>query len=61
MLFVPTNSLLHYLDHVNHATMILNPDLGSKAPSIKKGLKRIEKHLAEFRALEILEDVHLDL
>jgi GT2 family glycosyltransferase len=61
MVFLPSDSLLNYLDHINHATMVLNPNLGSKTQSIKKGLKRIEKRLAKFHAQKILMDASLDL
>lgn len=60
MLFLPAEQLLNYLDHINHATMVLNPHLGSTSQSIKKGLKRIEKRLSVFHANQILMDAHLD-
>lgn len=61
MKFISSNVLLNYLDHINHATMILNPELGSKAKSIKKGLKRIKKRLAAFNAEEVLANDQLDI
>lgn len=61
MIFLPSNLLLNYLDHINHATMILNPELGSKAKSIKKGLKRMKKRLAAFNTEEILANDQLDV
>ena len=60
MLFIPSHTLLRYLDHINHATMVLNPELGSKTQSIKKGLKRIKQRLEEFQAEEILANDQLD-
>lgn len=60
MIFFPSKVLLDYLDHINHATMVLNPNLGAKANSIKKGLRRIEKQLAQFDAKTILADETLD-
>lgn len=51
MLFIPSAVLLYYLDHINHATMVLNPELGTTPHSVKKGLKRIKKRLAAFQAL----------
>lgn len=60
MLFLQADQLLNYLDHINHATMVLNPHLGSTSRSIRKGLKRIEKRLSAFHANEILMDAYLD-
>ncbi|MFX5187575.1 hypothetical protein ABTC69_18695, partial [Acinetobacter baumannii] len=41
MEFLSSDHLLHYLDHINHATMILNPKLGASARTIAKGHKRL--------------------
>ena len=60
MIFIPSKVLLTYLAHINHATMVLNPELGSKTHTIKKGLVRIEKQLLEFDAREILLNADLD-
>jgi glycosyltransferase involved in cell wall biosynthesis len=60
MIFLPSKVLLNYLDHINHATMVLNPNLGAKTTSIKQGLKRIEKQLAQFDAKAILRNEQLD-
>lgn len=61
MIFIPSEILLHYLDHINHATMVLNPELGIKTPSIKKGLRRIKKRLEEFHAKTVLANDQLDI
>lgn len=45
MRFLSSEILLKYMDHINHATMILNPTLGASSRTIAKGLKRIEKRL----------------
>ena len=60
MVFLPESQLAQYLEHINHATMVLNPGLGSRQKSINRGLIRIEKSLQRFNAKEILEDVTLD-
>lgn len=60
MLFLPSSILLKYMDHINHATTILNPQLSRSEKSVVKGMKRIQKSLASFRADEILKDASLD-
>ncbi len=48
------------VDHLNHATMILNPDLGSKARNIRRGGKRLKDKLRGIDADAILADSSLD-
>lgn len=60
MLFLPSDILLKYMDHINHATTVLNPELSRNPKSVDKGLRRIQKSLAGFRANEILADATLD-
>ena len=45
MIFLSPEELGKYVDHVNHATMILNPDLGADKRTIRKGQKRIARYL----------------
>jgi glycosyltransferase involved in cell wall biosynthesis len=59
MLFIPSERLIPYLDHINHATTILNPEL-SRKKSVNKGLIRIEKTLQQMNAQAILLDDQLD-
>lgn len=59
MLFLPSEILIKYLEHVNHATTILNPHL-SRQKSVDKGLRRIQKSLARMNAATILKDASLD-
>jgi glycosyltransferase involved in cell wall biosynthesis len=59
MLFLPSEQLIPYLEHINHATTILNPTL-SRQKSVDKGLKRMEKSLARMNATGILQDMSLD-
>lgn len=61
MLFIESASLGKYIDHLNHATSVLNPDLGSKSSTIKEGKKRIKHKLRGIDAAEILETHQLDL
>lgn len=59
MMFLPSEILIKYLDHINHATTILNPHL-SRQKSVVKGLRRIERNLARMNAAAILQDATLD-
>lgn len=60
MIFLPSEILIKYLEHVNHATTVLNPELSSREKSVKKGLRRIEKSLNRLNAKAILNDTNLD-
>lgn len=60
MIFLPTEVLSQYLLHVNHATMVLNPQLGSSSRSVKTGTKRIRKALNLVNAQDILNNDSLD-
>lgn len=59
MLFLPSEILIKYLEHINHATTVLNPEL-SRQKSVDKGLRRIEKSLDKLNADAVLQDVSLD-
>jgi len=61
MKFIPSEILLHYMDHINHATTVLNPSLSRNERSVIKGKRRIQKSLDTFNAAHILENNHLDL
>lgn len=61
MIFLPSDILLKYMDHINHATTVLNPGLSRNQKSVDKGMRRIQKSLDGFRANEILADNQLDL
>jgi len=61
MVFLPTPVLIGYLEHINHATAALNPQLGSRQKTIVQGLGRIKKTLAKLKAQEVLADASLDL
>ncbi len=60
MIFLPSETLLHYMDHINHATMVINPDLGATKKAINKGQRRLQQSLVSFNAADILQDVSLD-
>ena len=59
MVFLPSDVLIKYLDHINHATTVLNPHL-SRQKTVDKGLRRIEKSLERMNAKAILQDASLD-
>jgi hypothetical protein len=60
MIFLPSDELSHYMVHLNHATMILNPQLGADRGSIVKGKKQIKKKLRALGAEAILDIENLD-
>jgi hypothetical protein len=61
MIFLPSDILINYLDHINHATTVINPELSYRQKSAKKGLRRMEKSLAQMNVKEVLMDVSLDI
>jgi len=60
MVFLPSEELGQYLDHINHATMILNPQLGARDKTIKEGRRRVEGRLKAVNADQVLNDTSLD-
>jgi GT2 family glycosyltransferase len=60
MVFLPSEILIKYLDHINHATTILNPAL-SRQKRVDKRLRRMEKNLERMNAKAILQDASLDI
>lgn len=60
MVFLESAFLSKYVIHLNHATMVLHPELGARKSTIRKGLKRINKALKDLNAEQILGDDSLD-
>ena len=61
MLFLPSETLGQYMDHLNHATMVLHPvEMKMASKEVRKGLKRIRKGLKQLNADAILADDSLD-
>jgi hypothetical protein len=60
MVFIPSVELIRYAVHLNHATMILNPELGSRDKTVRKGVKKIRAMLDKMQADKILADSNLD-
>jgi len=59
-LFLPSEELGQYIDHIDHATMVLNPELGAANRTIQKGLRRIQARLKQVGMDIILKDESLD-
>lgn len=60
MIFLPSEELICYLEHINHATTVLNPELSTREKSVMKGLKRIKGSLQRLKADAVLADASLD-
>jgi len=60
MLFLNSAYLGEYVDHLNHATMILNPEIGGSKKLLKSGSNRIKKKLRGIDAESILNNQKLD-
>jgi GT2 family glycosyltransferase len=59
MIFIPSDVLCQYIEHINHATTVLHPSL-SRGNNLDKGLRRIKQSLEQFNAKAILADDSLD-
>jgi glycosyltransferase involved in cell wall biosynthesis len=60
LLFIPSNELINYMQHLNHATMILNPEIAGKKTGKPKARRRIKKELRSIGYSQILNDSSLD-
>lgn len=60
MTFLSSEALLPYLDHINHATMILNPELGARSKTVAQGVKKIARRLRQVDLQGILNNEQLD-
>ena len=60
MIFIPSDILIQHLEHINHATTVLNPELSSREKSVIKGLRRIESSLKRLQADVVMSDAELD-
>lgn len=61
--FLPPRELAVYLDHLNHATHILNTDLETRTfrpRRMRRGLRRIQREFDRFDADKVLKDTSLD-
>ncbi len=60
MEFLPSEELGRYVRHLNHATMILHPELGGRKTSTPKARRQLEKELNNLHYKEILADNSID-
>lgn len=60
MKFLPSHFLGQYLDHLNHATSIFNPELRRQGKTSSKEQERIKRQLRGIDAERILADDSLD-
>lgn len=60
MLFLDSLQLGQYVDHLNHATLIFNPQLGTSEKNMREGAKRINAKLRGIDGESILANVDLD-
>ena len=60
MKFLTSQQLLNYVEHLNHATIVLNPELGGRRKTLVRGCRRIDRILNAMQVHEILVDDALD-
>jgi len=60
MKFLTSKQLLPYVEHLNHASIVLNPELGGRRKTLVQGHQRIDRILNAMQAHTILEDEALD-
>jgi len=58
MEFIPPEILIKYMDHLNHATMILNPSISDRKTSAPEVREALDAKMARFQ--DILADDSLD-
>lgn len=58
--FIRSEELSVYMDHLNHATSVLNPHLESRAATNSKARRQIEQRLKQVNYQHILEQTSLD-
>lgn len=60
MEFIDTYDLADHLRHLNHATMILNPEIAGRKTGTKAEQRRLHRELKSLKYMEILQDKSLD-
>lgn len=60
MKFIPTHDLIRYMQHLNHATMVLCPDRSGKKTGTQKEYNRIMQQLNRINSTQLLADEDLD-
>ena len=61
MTFLSSENLGKYVDHINHATMILHPELGARKKTVKQGVAKIQQRLKAVNAEQVLADASCDV
>ncbi len=57
---LPVEEMLQRLVHLNHATMVLRPELGAAPRTIIRGRRRIKRFLSRPEIIQLLNDNSLD-
>jgi len=60
MQFIPSEELIKYMVHLNHATMFLNDEFKLSRLNRSKGMGRMRKIYHDLKAPDILKDTSLD-
>lgn len=47
LVFLPAAELLDYMVHLNHATLVLNPEIGGRARTFRRGRRRMARLLED--------------
>ena len=55
MFFFPSEELMKYMIHLDHATMILNPETGGRKTTKPAARKQLQKALNKMHYREILD------
>lgn len=60
LVFIPSDQLVPYMRHLNHATMILNPEIAGRRTGSRREYRRIMKELKRLNYRQLLQDDALD-
>lgn len=60
MQFIPSEELIQYMVHLNHASMFLNEEFNIRQRNRNKGMERMRNIYNDLKAPEILKDTNLD-
>jgi len=58
--YFPPSELKRMIDHLNHGTMVLNPLLGARKRTIRKGVRKMKNRFSEEKIKRLLTDASLD-
>ncbi len=60
MVFLPSEELSKYVRHINHATMVLNPEIAGKGSGSPKQYRRVMNEMNALNYKQVLSDSSLD-